>query len=371
MYADDEEIGLVVDNGCYQIKAGFASDDAPRCVIANAIGAAESGESFVGDNAQCKRDIVDISCPISRGVIGDWDSMEMIWDYVFTSELRTSPVNKPIFMSESPLSCKSQRERISTVIFEKFQASSFYIAPEPVFPMYASGSVSGVVYTSGEDITSVFPIFEGYFLPEKISRIDFGGSDITKLVSASLFEKGYANLSSGIKDITTVRAIKERLCYAASEFATENTKLAERNAAEKEVSYTLPDGQIITLGDARYTTVEPMFQPSLFGMKCKGVSELIRNVLMDSDLDLRKSLAANVLLSGGNTRIAGFPERVRLDLEKCLPKSLKFNVRVPPEQHSVWIGMSIVASLTNHKALWISKDEYNEYGPSVVHRNSV
>ena len=41
----------------------------------------------------------------------------------------------------------------------------------------------------------------------------------------------------------------------------------------------------------------------------------------------------------------------------------------PPERkYSVWIGGSILASLSTFQQMWISKQEYDEAGPSIVHR---
>lgn len=365
---DNDDNGIVLDNGCGNIKAGFASEAAPRCSIPNIIGSPISGsDSFVGDKAQNKRDVLKISCPMSRGIIQHWDDMERIWNHVFDTELHSSPNGRPVFISETPLNPKANREGIAKIMFEHFNVSSLYIAPDPVLSMYAHGSISGLVYTSGDAVTSLYPIYEGFPIPNHVKRIEFGGLDITESVSKSLCEKGYNNVSACVNDMFTVRDIKERLCYVPLDYEHERKKLRETAK-----TYTLPDGQSISLDEARFQCVEPMFQPSAFGLEHEGQAALIRKVIMDSDIDLRKSLCDSIILSGGNTKFPGFAERVKHELSEVLPTSLGIKVRAPQERSSsVWIGMSIVATMSNYKGMWISKQSYDENGPSVIHRNSI
>ncbi|XP_045215410.2 uncharacterized protein LOC123565617 [Mercenaria mercenaria] len=366
---DEEDTGIVIDNGCGKIKAGFAGDDAPRCVIPNIVGSLESNtDYFIGDAAQSKRDVLTIKCPMSRGIIQNWDDMETIWNYIFHNQLHCSPAGKPVFVSEVPLNPGSNREGIAQIMFEKFNFSSLYTAPDPVFSMYAHGSVSGLVFSSGDAVTSVYSIFEGFPVPESVKRIDFGGLDVTELVSTCLSERGYHSLSPCAKDVFTVKDIKEKLCYVSKDYEKEKSKTVEEIAE----TYKLPDGQTVTLDEARFKCVEPMFQPSLFGLEHEAPATLIRKVIMNGDIDLRKSLCENIVLSGGNTKFPGFVERLKHELDVILPKSLNVNVRAPPERiNTVWIGMSILASMSNYKAMWITKREYEENGPNIIHRNSV
>merc|ERR1712179_606549 len=50
-------------------------------------------------------------------------------------------------------------------------------------------------------------------------------------------------------------------------------------------------------------------------------------------------------------------------------ETIKIKIIAPPERkYSVWIGGSILASLSPFQQMWISKQEYDECGPSIVHR---
>ena len=87
------------------------------------------------------------------------------------------------------------------------------------------------------------------------------------------------------------------------------------------------------------------------------------------DVDLRKDLYANVVLSGGTTMFQGIGERMTKELTALAPSTMKIKVVAPPERkYSVWIGGSILSSLSTFQQMWISKGEYDESGPTIVHR---
>lgn len=363
----EEKTGIVIDNGSSQIKAGFAGDDQPNCVIPNISGSSASGnDHYVGNDAQNKRDILNISCPVYRGIIEKWDEMEKIWHHIFVKELHCTAAGNPVFISESPLSPKSTREGTAKLMFEKFNVSSLYISPDPVLSMYAQGAVSGLVFSSGHGVTSVYPIYEGYPIPEGIRRIDYGGLDITELVSKSLSTTGDKSVG---EDIFIAKDIKESLCFVSVDYKKDTMKKTEEVAD----TYKLPDGRIISLDKARFECTEPFFQPSNFGLEHSGPSALFRKVIMELDVDVRKSLCDNIVLAGGNTKFPGFIERLDNELKECMPKSLPFSIRgqAVDRTNTVWIGMSMVACMSNYKAKWISKQEYEEHGPSVIHKNCV
>ncbi|XP_072047475.1 actin, cytoskeletal 3-like [Amphiura filiformis] len=164
-----------------------------------------------------------------------------------------------------------------------------------------------------------------------------------------------------------VRDMKEKLCYVALNFEEEMQTAASSSSVEK--SYELPDGQIVTIGNERFRCPESMFQPSFLGMESPGIHETVYDSIMKSDVDLRKDLYANTVLSGGSTMFPGVAERMQKEMLALAPSAMRIKIVVPPERkYSVWIGGSILASLSTFQQMWISKQEYDECGPSVVHR---
>jgi actin beta/gamma 1 len=90
---------------------------------------------------------------------------------------------------------------------------------------------------------------------------------------------------------------------------------------------------------------------------------------MKTDIDIRKDLYLNVVMSGGTSMLEGFAERLNKELVALVPTTMKVKINAPPERkYSAWIGGSILASLTTFQQMWISKAEYDEYGPEFIHR---
>ncbi|GFP80177.1 actin-7 [Phtheirospermum japonicum] len=100
-----------------------------------------------------------------------------------------------------------------------------------------------------------------------------------------------------------------------------------------------------------------------------GIHETTYNSIMKCDVDIRKDLYGNIVLSGGSTMFPGIADRMSKEITALAPSSMKIKVVAPPERkYSVWIGGSILASLSTFQQMWIAKGEYDESGPAIVHR---
>lgn len=80
------------------------------------------------------------------------------------------------------------------------------------------------------------------------------------------------------------------------------------------------------------------------------------------------------MLSGGNTEFPGFADRLERELSALIPKDSEMDqkIRVVATSHRkylAWIGGSILTSLNTFRNMWVGLEEYNEYGPSLVHRS--
>jgi len=134
-------------------------------------------------------------------------------------------------------------------------------------------------------------------------------------------------------------------------------------------NYELPDGQIITLDSECFQCPEVLFKPELLRQESDGIHTMIYDSIMKSDVELHQEFFENIILSGGNTMFSGITERLSKEIKLLAPKSM--NIKIISEknrQNSVWIGGSILSSLDSFQNLWILKEEYDEYGPTIVNR---
>lgn len=368
---DRENQVVVIDNGSGVCKVGYAGDELPKAVFPSIVGKPRLNQHifsstksvFIGDEALKRKGILNIKYPIEHGTITNWDDMELIWHHCFSNELRISPDSHPVILTEAPLNPKSNKEKMCSFFFETFQVPAIYIGIQAVLSLYSLALTSGLVLDIGDGVSHIVPTYEGYALSHSIQRLNLAGRDITKYLGTLLYTSGNRLVSSS--DFEICRDIKEKVCYVATDYNEELSK----SSHEIMMNYQLPDGSFVSVGQERFKAPEIMFNPSLAGLDIDGVHISACKSIGQCDIDIRRSLFENIVLSGGSTMFSNFSDRMVREVKEKSATGVKVKVLAPKERKfSVWIGGSILGALDSFRVLMLTRDEYYEHGVSAVHR---
>ncbi|CAK57500.1 unnamed protein product (macronuclear) [Paramecium tetraurelia] len=364
-----ENRAIIIDNGSDKLKAGIAGDEDPKCCFPAVIGRPkydriktdlDSKDVYIGNQTLALRDVLALRHPIKNGIVNNWDDMERIWHHAIFDELKIEPEDHPVLLTEVPMNPKANREKMTQIVFETFNFPSFYVASQAVLSLYATGRVTGIVLDSGFGASYSIPIYEGYYFSHAALRIYIAGSTCTEYLGYILSELGVRFTSSAEMEI--VRDIKEKLCYVAYDFEEEMKKNIGK-------PFELPDRNVLFIQNQRIRCPELLFKPSLIGQEVSGIHELTFKSIMKCDIDVRNELYKNVIISGGTAMFSGIKERLSKELRSFAPTSMKIKVSDTQEKKfSAWSGGSILSKTQFLDQIWITRSEYDENGPMIVHR---
>ncbi|KAK4436648.1 Actin-related protein 7 [Sesamum alatum] len=355
---------VVVDAGTKLLKAGFAvPDQPPSMVIPTQMKQVPEDESST-DASLLENVIVD---PVVRGFIRDWDAMEDLLSHVLYTGLGWEIGNEGQILFTDPLATpKAVREQLVQMMFEKFNISGFFASEQAVLSLYAVGRISGCTVDIGHGKMDIASVIEGAVQHISSRRFEIGGLDLTNLFAQEL-RKSNPLVNFSISD---VEKLKERYaCCAEDDAAYEKVQ-----QACPEEQHTLPDGQVIKIGRERYTVGEALFQPSILGLDLHGIVEQLVRCISTVSSENHRQLLENTVLCGGSASMTGFEDRFQKEaslsssaIRPCLVK--------PPEympdnlsKYSAWVGGAILAKVVFPQNQHVTKADYDETGPSIVHR---
>ena len=353
---------IVVDNGAGTIKAGFAGDFAPRCYFPTVIGkpknqaiivGGDNKENYVGHEAVQKRGVLKMSYPIEHGNITAWHDMIKVWHHCFYSELLAEIAEQPLLITETANASPQNKLEMASIFFETFNCPAIYFMPSNILSLYSIGRTSGIVIDSGHDVTNVMPVFEGYSIREAIKTDLYGGKAVVEGLM-KVFEEKIPSLKGnntiGVK-------IKENECSLRD--------IDGRVTVQSSSVYNLPDGQTLSMGSELQDIPEQIFKPVEGGFSKKSLQSLIQESLMLCDESLRKEMADQALVVGGNTHISGYCERLDQEVNKLIPGGMNLTV-VKDRIFPSWVGGSLFASLDTFHSTCIHRDEYMKSGGKQV-----
>jgi actin-related protein 3 len=398
----------VVDVGTGYTKMGFAGNSEPSYIFPSAIGVREkiSGHQrgvddldfYIGDDAMSTPGYAT-KYPVRHGIVEDWDLMEKFMEQTIFKYLRAEPEDHYFLLTEPPLNTPENREYTAEIMFESFNVPGLYIAVQAVLALAASWTsrksgertFTGTVIDSGDGVTHVIPVAEGYVIGSCIKHIPIAGRDITYFVQQLLRER-----ELGIppeQSLETAKAIKERFSYVCPDIVKEFAKYdGERDKWIKQYhgrNKVTKKEFSVDVGYERFLGPEIFFHPEFANPDFQtSISTTVDNVVQGCPIDVRRGLYKNIVLSGGSTMFKDFGKRLQRDVKRVVDQRLRRSEelsqgRLKPspvdvkvishsmQRYAVWFGGSMLASTPEFYSVCHTKADYDEYGPSICRHNPV
>ncbi|XP_060604343.1 actin-related protein 3 isoform X2 [Ruditapes philippinarum] len=406
---------VVIDNGTGYTKMGYAGNTEPQFIIPSAIAVKETAsvgnksisrlgkgvedlDFFIGDEALNATSYA-VKWPIRHGIVDDWDLMERFWEQAIFKYLRSEPEDHYFLLTEPPLNTPENREYTAEIMFESFNVPGLYIAVQAVLALAASWTsrqvgertLTGTVIDSGDGVTHVIPVAEGYVIGSCIKHIPIAGRDITYFIQQLLRER-----EVGIppeQSLETAKAIKERFSYVCPDIAKEFAKYDQDPSKwmKKFEGMNSINKQkfAVDVGYERFLGPEIFFHPEFSNPDfTTPISEVVDTVIQQSPIDVRRGLYKNIVLSGGSTMFKDFGRKLQRDVKRVVDGRLKVSEelsggRIKPkpidvqvithhmQRYAVWFGGSMLASTPEFYQVCHTKADYDEHGPSICRHNPV
>lgn len=296
--------------------------------------------------------------PIKRGLISNWDDIEAMWHHSFYNELRIAPEETPVIHIENPFSPKRDREKMTQIMFETFSVPAFYVSQTGPLALNYLDKSNGIVIDCGSEVSHIMPVFNRKLVRNAIKSIPLGGKDVTNYLM-----KLAGDYSSSGQNFNYFNQFKENCAYISRN--CEKEREIARFSYNLEKDLQLPNGQIIRCGTERFDCSEILFQPELIDVHSKGLIELLVDCLNKCDENIRMQMQENITLIGGSSCLLGFEERLKNDLNS---KSIHIKTLIPtdPEFAACAGGRTYISN--GFLGEWIRKEEYDEWGPSIIHK---
>nr|VZI15730.1 unnamed protein product [Spirometra erinaceieuropaei] len=391
----DEVGALVFDFGSYTLRGGFAGEDTPKIDIPSNVGSVPSKDDasvakrIIGSNVFVPRENMEVKPFLKEGLVEDWDVFEDVVAYMINYLIPYERTQHPVLFSEPAWNPKLKREKMTEILFEKFELPAFYLAKNAALTCFANGRHAGLILDCGASCTAAVPVYDGRVLTQGVVRTPLAGDFIVRQCGKLLREEVKMELvpyyrvaaKEAVKDREPARFTERKLpplteSYKAfmehnliQDFAATVLQVSDDRYDQNQmdtfpmISYEFPNGYNVELAHERFQLPEAMFDPSILPVRsayaftleeCGGnsmlsMSHIVASSISLCDIDIRPNLYNNVVVVGGTSLIMGFTDRLQRDLNIKTPPSMRLKVNFPsslPERRfSSWVGGSILGSL--------------------------
>lgn len=377
---------IIVDIGSGEIKAGFSGDEKPKLIFKNYIGvpkykkvlrpfnkeSQEINDQYIGEDCDKYMGIVKLRYPVKHGIFSGEQDILSVFNYLYAKLGISSEEAKehPILVTEPLLNPYTNREKIAYTLFENLGVPCLFFASQPILSLFSTSTTSGTVLESGEGVTQSCVVYEGYSLPNSYERFDYGGADVSDYLKTLLKKKGYQFFNS--TEFRLISEMKENSCFCFSNNINADIEDVKKALNKNPINYYLPDGTTISIGEERLLAPEILFHPDLMGKEYLSFSDIIISSINKVDIQLRRKVYENILLSGGNTGIKGLKEKLSNEVKNKTYKNIKVNLNSPDKpEFCCWAGGNIISTLEIFKRMWVTKNDWSEKGSKIVHVKTI
>lgn len=314
------------------------------------------------------------------GLIEDWDYLISCLSYIFDNELKAKPEEYNILFAEPANNTPKNRETLYEIIFENFNAKACYLATDSILSVFAAGKSTGICVDAGEFKTNIMPVYEGYGIKTSLVTMNIGGRDFNEYLLKILTEKGikFNNFSESQKR-NILTEIKEKHCYVSNDYETDMQNFSKNSESITPTEYLLPDQNVIKLSAEKFRCAEIFFKPSLYPKLAnfdEGIHDNINKLILSMELKkedeeeekIKKEFYSNIILSGGASMFSSLPERIVSETTKLSGLNYCDVIAIPERKYATWIGGSILSTISIFQSLWITKDDYDDYGTKIINQ---
>lgn len=367
---EDFENALVFEISSRKVVAGIAGDYNPKFIYPSFIAKEKKGSNnkkqqdlseYIGNDVKEKRYTCDISYTLNRSKVENFENYEKIVDQIF-QDLKEAPEKRQCMVSHSIMETTKNLYKIQEIYFESFKVPAFCNVLDSILSLMAVSRNVGMILDVGDGHTTCYPVLDTFHFKRSCISMNFGGKDMTDYLMSSLRDGGHYFYNNNHREM--IIDLKEKECGVLEKPEDYFNKCkSSKQEREEEKTYSLPDGTKINLGLERFKCGELLFNPNHYGFNNLSIQELLYESINAVDINSRKELYTNIILTGGVTYLKGFKDRLQKEMEKLLPTYSKLRISEYDERNNfVWMGGSTLSSLSSFSPSWITRNDYLESG---------
>ncbi|KAG5876710.1 hypothetical protein JTB14_038027 [Gonioctena quinquepunctata] len=415
LYGGDEIGALVFDPGHHSLRVGYAQEDTPKAEIPAVVGVApdsvklepevKSEDGNVSSSPPSLKYFIDttylhtpkpgmeLHSYMKDGMIENWDMFEKILDYSYEKIIQSESQFHPVLFSESPWNQRQKREKLTELMFEKYKVPAFFLVKNAALAAFANGRATALVIDSGATHTTAVPVMDGYVVSNAVVKSPLGGDylilrakEMLEGLGIELTPAAMVAAKEAVREKEKPKCTKKKFSFPTTnswlnyqvkktvqDFQQTVLQVSEYPYDEKLTAnipaahYEFPCGYNQDFGSERFKLAEGLFDHPMLG-----AGYIAATSAGMCDVDIRPALYSSVVLTGGNSLVQGFSDRLSRDLSSRTPGSMRLKMIAAngtvERRFGAWVGGSILASIGTFQQMWVSMQEYQECGKAQIDR---